>query len=224
MRNEQAFIWQSLDVEDIISKVDLPFLEQIIELVCQNAIIANPISPTHLRAKADFAFARGLYNDAIVSYLGFIFAIERTFLTLPPDDNITKETYMAKFDLDPVYTKIVASLYFLRMPTLALVFGQFREDIAEHIKLVEVILQSTQQGMDAGPLYFPLIFDFELAEEMAVVYDKLDLTLHLNELLKCTFDRYVNRNNPDYMIAQEVERRKRRLLDILTSQFFELNL
>uniref|UniRef100_A0A183CS37 SNF2_N domain-containing protein n=1 Tax=Globodera pallida TaxID=36090 RepID=A0A183CS37_GLOPA len=126
-----------------------------------------------------------------------------------------------KMDTDLVYGKIAVALHHLRMPTLAAIIGQMRVDVSPHLDLVEHLLRNTPLTVDAGHVYFPLIADIHLMEKMAATYEKFDLLLYQQTLLKQMPTRAINVNNSPVILERESVRRRQRFMEIVFRQFGE---
>ncbi|KAI1709584.1 integrator complex subunit 8 [Ditylenchus destructor] len=194
--------------------LSVEYIEKVLEILCTNALIVNPVNTVWLKIVGDFHFAKRQYEKAATLYLEVIATIQRGFSM----DNMNPK------DLDWIYSKISLCCAALQMPTLAAMVGQLRTDIEPHLHQVEWLLKETPNTVDAGPAYFPLIADLNLLERMAAAYTRHNLTLYAQNLIKSAPSKALNVNNSPEILRCEMERRKKRFLEILFNQFFRQNM
>uniref|UniRef100_A0A915ELU5 Integrator complex subunit 10 n=1 Tax=Ditylenchus dipsaci TaxID=166011 RepID=A0A915ELU5_9BILA len=207
--NDHELVWRQLTFDS--NSLDVKFIESVIQVLCRNAVLVHPVNANWLRICGDFNFAKENWNEAVIYYLEVIAAVQRSSTT-----EIS--------NMDAMYTKISIALAALKMPTLAAIVGQLRASIESHLLQVEWLLQGSHNTVDSGPAYFSLIADVNLMEHMAVAYTKLGLPVYVQNLIKSMPTKAINPNNSPQVLQREVERRKKRFLEILFNQFFKQNL
>ncbi|KAL7071147.1 hypothetical protein ACQ4LE_009358 [Meloidogyne hapla] len=223
-------LWQSISTLETYKTydIDVDYVEKVLDLLAEQASLVGPVYLPWLCFRADYAFARERYEEASLLYLETIVALDRGLNQTSSQElggtSTTMKQLKKKMDIDLIYSKLAVSLYFLRMPTLAAIVGQMHTDINPHLNLVEYLLKNTAATIDSGPAYFPLIADIHLMERMAAIYEQSPLELPLYTQALCQPSRAINVNNSQEVLDRERSRRNERIAEILSKQFFGINI
>lgn len=138
------------------NELDVRYVEAVLEELCRNTLLVNPVHPPWVRICGDVQFLKGNYEKAVTFYLEVLLAQQRGF-----------NSEINESDVDVMFTKISISCMMLKMPTLAAIVGQLRYNPTSHYSLVEWLVFGSANCADAGIAYFPLISDLKLMEHMA---------------------------------------------------------
>ncbi|KAH7728083.1 Integrator complex subunit 8 [Aphelenchoides avenae] len=169
----QADVWMVKDSEANAEMIDLPYVERLLDILCTNSIEVDPVDTWWMRTRADFYFATGRYAEAGSTYAEIALSQEKE-VTKGLESNVVDDT---------MWSKWAACCAALRFPTLAVLIGQLRRNIAPHLLKVETFLLDTPNTFDAGHAYFPMISDFSLMEFMATIYEKHGMQTYLQQLV-----------------------------------------
>ncbi|KAI3409991.1 hypothetical protein GPALN_006357 [Globodera pallida] len=230
---ENHELWQTIRLDEYRNRpLDVPFIKQVLAVLCQQAPIAGPIRAPWLRVRADYAFVCERYEEAVRLYLEMLMALQRGLLVGGIDEMDAGGTdrMAQKMDTDLSCVYFVLRRCTAKSPLHCTIcecqhwpaiIGQMRVDVSPHLDLVEHLLRNTPLTVDAGHVYFPLIADIHLMEKMAATYEKFDLLLYQQTLLKQMPTRAINVNNSPVILERESVRRRQRFMEIVFRQFGE---